>query len=509
MEKSDVLIIGSGIAGLTFAIKIAETRPDLSVRIFTKNNPQESNTFYAQGGIAVVLNHLEDSFGQHINDTLQAGHGLNNPEVVEMVVKQAPERLSELICWGTSFDADPEGKLDLGLEGGHSQNRIVHQKDLTGSEIENKLWLKANSLPNISFFEHFIATDLLLGPNKTCIGAIAFNKKTNEYVQVQSKIVYLATGGSGQIFKNTTNPSVATGDGVAMAYRAGAKIEKMNFFQFHPTALFQKNKHALFLISEAVRGFGAHVVNKSGNRFLFQYDYRGELATRDIVSEAIFSELKKSGVEHVFLDCRHLEMKSFKAHFPTIVNYCNRIGYDLGKDLIPIVPAAHYQCGGIDVDKNAKTSIQNLYAAGECSHTGLHGANRLASNSLLEALVYAHQAARAVLQEIDDIFIIEKVFDSKFSGTEKIVPEFLAKSLQRLNNLMEYRVIFSAEIDQKKKLFTELNQLQKKIDSYESNFRPSAEFFELKNMLQVSLLIVEQAIERNADQFSKALKVSP
>lgn len=492
--KTDVLVIGSGIAGLSFAIKIATARPDLSILVITKNNNESCNTAHAQGGIAVVLDKIKDSFEQHIEDTLQAGQRLNDPEVVKMVISQAPERLNELINWGANFDINETGDLDLGLEGGHSRKRIVHHKDLTGKEMVNTLVKKAASLSNISFEDHFFVTDLAVEKDsKKCVGVVVLDKRSGKELSIASRITLLATGGSGRIFQNTTNPAVATGDGVAMAHRAGANITNMHFIQFHPTALYQKDKHALFLISEAVRGFGAWIVNSKGERFLFKYDNRGELATRDIVSEAIVKELKISGEESVYMDCRHLDCETFTSHFPTITAYCASVGIDLRNDLLPIVPAAHYQTGGIEVNKYAETSLQHLYASGECAHTGLHGMNRLASNSLLEALVYSHQAAGKVLEDIDRIYLnelpVKENCNSKAYGAD---PQILERMLKELNQIMSFDLLYASGKNNKEKALDHIQALQSKLKMYPS--AGNQVHFELENMIQTSIVILKHAI---------------
>lgn len=494
--KTDVIVIGSGVAGLTFAIKVAEAKPNASVTVITKEENNISNTAQAQGGIAVVLDKLRDSFELHIKDTLRAGRNLNDPEVVHMVVSQAPERLQELINWGTSFDAGKSGNFELGLEGGHSRHRIVHHRDLTGLEIQRKLIARAESCPNITFYDHYFVTDLRLDDKQnTCTGVTVLNKRSNQLLNISSRITFLASGGSGMIFGNTTNPSVATGDGVAMAYRAGARVANMNFIQFHPTALYEENKHPLFLISEAVRGFGAYIVNHKGNRFLFSTDVRGELATRDIVSEAIVKELKQSGKESVFLDCRHLDYKRFKKEFPTIVSYCSSIGLDFRADLIPVVPAAHYQCGGIQTNWKAKTSIPNLFASGECAHTGLHGANRLASNSLLEALVFSHQASLAVIEELDSIPVPAdqkaRILDL---SEDEADDEIIASLGQRLNSIMSYELLQSAPKREKIEAFEQLQHLQDMLEDYPPFNSGTVAFYELRNMVQTAILILRDAI---------------
>ncbi|GHA34483.1 L-aspartate oxidase [Salinimicrobium marinum] len=495
--KTDVLVIGSGIAGLSFAIKTAEKRPDLDIIVLTKNSKDVCNTAHAQGGMAVVLDQISDSFEQHTEDTIRAGKGLNERNIVEMVVSQAPERLLELIEWGAKFDEDRYGDLELGLEGGHSQKRIIHHRDLTGREIYTKLRLKAKSLESIQFIDNYFVTDLLVG-RSLCTGVTVLDKEDNQYKNIFSKITFLASGGSGMIFENTTNPAVATADGLAMAYRAGASIRDMSYIQFHPTALYEKDKHPLFLISEAVRGFGAYVVNHKGNRFLLQHDHRGELATRDIVSEAIVKELKISGEKSAFLDCRHLDYADFQEHFPTIVSYCLSIGIDIRIDLIPIVPAAHYQCGGIAVDVFARTSVKNLYASGECAHTGLHGANRLASNSLLEALVFSHQAAKVVLQEIDLIKAPETNanLSEKHTGPEAD-PTIISSLKIRLNELMTYDLLYSSGKDEKEGALQQLLMLLEILREDTPFNTGTTEFYELRNMVQTAVLILEDAIQHS------------
>ena len=493
--NTDVLVIGSGIAGLSFAVKIAEARPELQIVVLTKSNNDVCNTTHAQGGIAVVLDRGKDSFEQHVSDTIKAGKGLNDKEVVEMVVSQAPDRLVELIEWGTSFDSNLKGEFALGLEGGHSQRRIVHHRDLTGRELEHKLLKKAAGFDNIRFYDHYFVTDLLLDRGNTCIGVSALDKHRDHRINITSRITFLASGGSGMVFQNTTNPSVATGDGIAMASRAGAKVSNMNFVQFHPTALYEEDKYPLFLISEAVRGFGAYVVNEKGNRFLFNSDMRGELATRDIVSEAIVKELKLSGEKCAYLDCRHLDFEEFQNEFPTIVSYCRSIGIDVETDLIPIVPAAHYQCGGIDVDLDAKTTVGNLYASGECAHTGLHGANRLASNSLLEALVNSHQAARAVLAEIDAVTApVPQEQKEVFRAEQEADDEILMSLRSRLNEIMTYDLIHASEKRQKKEALEQLSDLKEMLDFYPPFNTGTAEFYELRNMVETAILILDHAV---------------
>jgi len=403
IHKTDFLVIGSGIAGLSFALKTATEFKDATVTIITKNKKNESNTKYAQGGISTVWDKTVDSFKQHTQDTLIAGDGICDEKVVKMVVKSAPERLQELINWGTQFDKNSNGKYSLGREGGHSQDRILHHKDITGAEIERALIAQVEKAENITFLTYHYAIDLITEhqvkkkhikrkEKVTCFGAYVLDEKKNIVKTFSAKITMLATGGNGQVYSTTTNPVVATGDGIAMAYRAKAEISDVEFIQFHPTALYNPGEYPAFLISEAVRGEGAILRDYYGERFMKKYDEREELASRDIVARAIDNELKKSGKPNVYLDCTHIDYKAFKKHFPNITEKCLSLGIDVRKDFIPVSPAQHYICGGVNVNKKAKTSLKNLYASGEVTRTGLHGANRLASNSLLEGLVFSHNA---------------------------------------------------------------------------------------------------------------------
>lgn len=406
MDKFDVIVVGSGISGLSFSIKLAEKRKDISIVLFTKAENNESNTRYAQGGIAGVFNLKEDSFQSHIQDTLQAGGNECNREIVEKIIRSAPERIAELESWGVNFTKDRNGNNSAALEGGHSFPRVIHAKDATGNEIENVLLQKIKNYPNITLLNHVEVIELLKKED-AIDGVKVIDKKNNSIYQIHSKVVALSTGGCGQLFQFTTNPKIATGDGVALAYKVGAKIEGMNYIQFHPTAFFEKKKSPLFLISEAVRGKGAYIVNKEGKRFVFDYDTRGELATRDIVTKAILKEMNLNNSENVFLDCRHISSEVFKNEFPTIHQYCEQNGIKTEFDLIPIIPAAHYQCGGISVDEYGETTVRNLFAIGECSNTGMHGKNRLASNSLLEAIAFAHFAA----EKIGDSLVKETIIN--------------------------------------------------------------------------------------------------
>lgn len=427
--KTDVLVIGSGIAGLFAALKISEFA---EVILITKKDKTESNTNYAQGGIASVID-SNDSFEKHIQDTLIAGAGLCHRDTVEMMVKEGPERIKDLIKIGTKF-TEINGRFDLVKEGGHSHSRILHAKDLTGQEIERALINSINLKSNILLLENYTAIDFLTEhnlrknknleiENKNCYGVYALNSQTNEVVKIQSKATLLASGGLGQVYLHTTNPKIATGDGFAMAYRAGVKIANMEFIQFHPTALFGSSslpefESRSFLISEAVRGFGGILRTKDGNAFMEKYDPRKELAPRDIVARAIDNELKKRGDEFIYLDITFKNKNEIIERFPNIYNTCLRLGIDITTEFIPVVPSAHYVCGGIMVDKNAQTSLNGLYACGEVTMTGVHGANRLASNSLLEAVVYSDRAAKSIKQFLEDKRVkLPEIPDWDDSGT--------------------------------------------------------------------------------------------
>jgi L-aspartate oxidase len=496
MITTNYLIIGSGVAGLTFAIKIADRFPDKKVTIITKAAEDESNTKYAQGGIAIVLDQDDDSYQKHIQDTLVCGDGLCDEEVVRMVITEGPKRLKELIEWGAKFDKTTKGNFDLGKEGGHSQNRVVHHKDQTGFEIERAILVEAHKKKNIQVLDHHFALDLITEKN-SCYGAYALNQKTNEILTFQSDFTLLATGGIGHLYGHTTNPIIATGDGIAMANRANAVTKDMEFIQFHPTALYETTSGSKFLISEAVRGFGAYLRTKKGTRFMLDYDDRGELASRDIVSQSIEIELKKTGEDCVFLDCTHLDLIEFKKHFPTIYQRCLSIGIDISKSWIPVIPAQHYLCGGIKVDKNGKTSIDNLFACGECSQTGLHGANRLASNSLLEALVYSDTIYNYLANPtLESLKPKHPVTDYEETQKPILKPAHITKMKEELQHLMHKKVgIVRYETDLMKAL-EQLTQWQHEIESINKNFQLSSAICELNNMITVGTLIIQQSINR-------------
>lgn len=510
ITKVDCLVIGSGIAGLTYALRVAQSRKDLKILIITKSSSDECNTKYAQGGIATVHNLKFDSIEQHVKDTLIAGDGLCDKAVVEMVVAQGPKRLQELIDWGVQFDENKDGDFDLGKEGGHSQHRILHHKDATGFEIARALLYKIKRMDNITLLEQHCSIDLMTQHQSkiqdegklTCFGAYVLEKKTNTVKSIIAKITMLCTGGAGQVYANTTNPTVATGDGIGMAYRAKAKITGMEFIQFHPTALYQNpQEHPAFLISEAVRGLGAKLRDHKGDLFMKRFDPREELASRDIVARAIDTIIKESGRGFVFLDATHLDYQAFAKNFPNILNKCEKIGIDIKKDWIPVVPATHYICGGIDVDHHGSTTINHLFACGECSRTGLHGANRLASNSLLEALVYSHNSYQKTLTTIDDIKHNEQIKDWDGSNTsankEHILITRVRQEVQEIMN--DYVGIVRSD----RRLNNAYKRLKIIYEETEDLFKKSylsAGICELRNLITTGYLICKQSIERKVNK---------
>lgn len=509
MPHTDFLVIGSGIAGLTFALKVANQIPKAGVTIITKADESESNTKYAQGGIAVALINETDSIEQHIKDTLRAGDGICNRKIVEMVVKEGMPRLKEIIRWGASFDKKSSGKFDLGMEGGHSVKRILHHKDITGLEVERKLLKQIHSKKNIRMLPHCYAIDLItehhLGKKKAkhihCFGAYILNKSTNKIEKYTASITLLATGGIGQVYKYTTNPLIATGDGIAMASRAGAAISNMEFIQFHPTALYHPGESPLFLISEAVRGFGAYLCNKNRHRFMFAYDDRGELASRDIVARAIDFEIKKSGEPCVFLDCRHLRKQEFIKHFPNIYNKCKSIGINIFKEMIPVVTAAHYLCGGIRTDANGKTTIKNLYACGECADTGLHGANRLASNSLLEALVFAHRCYADAVKLYPETKPLPAVPEWNEDGTSQPEENILITNFKNeLQMIMSDYVGIVRSNDRLKLAKKRIAMLEDEIAQLYKCSILSPQLCELRSLITVGKLVLTNSIHRKENR---------
>jgi L-aspartate oxidase len=507
--QTDYLVIGSGIAGLTYALKVAKHCPDKTVTVITKATPDETNTKYAQGGVAVVNDLENDSFEKHIDDTLIAGDGLCNREVVEIVVKEGPARVQELIDWGAEFDKDAEGDYKLGKEGGHSEFRILHYKDVTGKEMERALLNALKQLPNIQMIHHCFVIDIItqhhLGylvtkstPDISCFGVYVLNAQTNRIEKILSKITLLATGGNGQVYRTTTNPSIATGDGVAMVYRAKGRIENMEFIQFHPTALYEVGKRGqAFLITEAVRGDGGILRNINGEAFMEHYDARKDLAPRDIVARAIDNEMKITGTEHVYLDCRHMNIDNFKEHFPNIYEKCLSIGIDVTKNMIPVAPAAHYSCGGIKTDEWGRSSIQNLYACGECSSTGLHGANRLASNSLLEAMVFAHRCYVDAVNKMDSLKELPDVPDWSAEGTSQPKEMILiTQSLKELQQVMSDYVGIVRNNVRLQRAMKRIDLLFEETEGLYQTTTVSPQLLELRNMITAGYLIIKGAAFR-------------
>ena len=509
--KSDILILGSGVAGLTIAIKTARALPDKKVFVVTKAEESESNTKYAQGGIAAVWDKL-DSFEDHIRDTMIAGDQLNDPKVVKMVVEEAPKCMKQLIDWGADFDLNIKGDIDLGKEGGHSTNRILHHKDITGFELEKTLLGQVESLSNITLLPYHFTIDLItdhhLSDNETeedisCYGAYILNQQTKKIDTYLSTSIILATGGSGQVYAATTNPNVATGDGIAMAYRAKAKIEDMEFVQFHPTSLYQPGESPAFLISEAVRGFGAYLRNKKGERFMLGIDHRAELAPRDIVARAIDSELIKTGDQHVYLDCTHLEMDAFIAHFPNIYKKCKSLGIDVASQFIPVVPAAHYFMGGVVVDKKGYTSLNNLFACGECSRTGLHGANRLASNSLLEALVFGNKIAEEISENRKELVFDENLMVPEWDEEGTTVPKekvLISHNRKTIQNIMTDLVAIVRSNERLEKALDHLDYLYQDTEKAYAKSKLSPQICELRNLNANAYLIVKQSMVRKENR---------
>ncbi|MBX5438372.1 MAG: L-aspartate oxidase [Thermoflavifilum sp.] len=505
---TDFLVIGSGIAGLTYALKVARHFPQRQVTVLTKTQEDETNTKYAQGGVAVVNDLEHDSFERHIEDTLIAGDGLCNEAIVKMVVQEGPERVREIMDWGAQFDRDAFGAFSRGREGGHSRHRVLHHKDSTGREMERVLLEAVHQQPNIQLLTHCFVVDLItqhhLGylvtkstPDITCFGVYVLNLHTQQIEKLLSSVTVLATGGCGRVYRTTTNPSIATGDGVAMVYRAKGRIENMEFIQFHPTALYQPGSGSTFLISEAVRGEGAILRNHAGEAFMERYDPRKELAPRDIVARAIDSEMKRTGTEYVYLDCSPIPEDRFRTHFPNIYEKCRQLNIDIQTNWIPVAPAAHYSCGGIKTDEWGRTSIRRLYACGECASTGLHGANRLASNSLLEAMVFAHRCYLDSVQLIQQPFSLPSVPDWDAAGTT--VPKemiLITQSLKELQQVMsDYVGIVRSNI-RLQRAMRRLDLLFEETEAlYESTIL-SPQLCELRNLITVGYLIVKCAMFR-------------
>lgn len=505
IHEYDFLVIGSGLAGMSFALKVADKG---KVAILCKNKLEEANTNLAQGGIASVTNTAADNFEKHIQDTLIAGDGLCNEAVVRKVVEDAPREIKQLVDWGVDFDKDESGHFDLHREGGHSEFRILHHKDSTGAEVQHTLMKRIQQHPNIDVFEEFYAIEIItqhhLGqlvkhttPDIECYGAYVLEPKKHTVHTFLSKVTLMATGGIGQIYQTTTNPSIATGDGISMVYRAKGRVKDMEFVQFHPTSLYNPSERPSFLITEAMRGYGAVLRDIKGREFMHKYDKRGSLAPRDIVARAIDTEMKLAGSDYVYLDVTHKNADETKEHFPMIYDKCLSLGIDIAKDYIPVVPAAHYLCGGIVVDMHARSSINYLYAAGECSCTGLHGANRLASNSLLEAIVYADLAAKDALSKIDSLSINHEVPEWNDKGTslnEEMV--LITQSKKEVGQIMSNYVGIVRSNLRLKRAFDRLELLYEETKDLYERSTVTREICELRNIINTGYLVIKMAMER-------------
>jgi L-aspartate oxidase len=504
MRNVDFLVVGSGIAGLSFALKAAKYG---KVLIVTKVNEDESNTKYAQGGVAVVVD-KEDSFEKHIEDTLIAGDGLCDPKIVEIVVKEGPERIQEIIDYGTNFDKTNRGIYDLAKEGGHSEHRVLHYKDITGWEIERALLEQIHKDPNIEILTHYFAIELItqhhLGVfvDKTsedieCYGVYALDTRDNTVIKITAKVTLMATGGAGHIYSTTTNPVIATGDGIAMVYRAKGKVRNMEFIQFHPTALYNPGEYPSFLISEAVRGFGGVLKTRNGEEFMQLYDERRSLAPRDIVARAIDSEMKKSGDDFVYLDIRHRSKADILSHFPNIYAKCLSIGLDMTKDMIPVTPAAHYMCGGILVDEDGRSSIKRLYACGECSSTGLHGANRLASNSLLEATVFADRIYLDAIEVYAKNIVPDNIPEWDETNTQLLNEDILVThNLRETQKVMSDYVGIVRSDFRLERAMRRLGLIYEETESFYKETKLSVKLCELRNVIQSAYLVIKSAMLR-------------
>ena len=509
----DFLVIGSGIAGLTLALDAAEHG---EVIVVTKRALDESNTKYAQGGIAAVLS-PEDSFASHVEDTLVAGAGLNHPRAVEVCVTEGPAQIRALQTRGARFDQAPSDAhadesapdltraadapgLDLHLEGGHAARRIVHAGDMTGREVERALVESVRANPRIQVLEHHMAIDLItlskFGGPEVCAGAYALDVEAGKVRTILARATVLATGGAGKVYLYTSNPDVATGDGVAMAYRAGAGMANLEFYQFHPTCLYHP-KAKSFLITEAIRGEGGRLLLPDGERFMTRFDARGELAPRDVVARAIDHEMKRLGADCVFLDISHQSLDFLQSHFPTVMARCLEFGIDISAEPIPVVPAAHYTCGGVVVDTRGRTDLAGLYAIGETSFTGLHGANRMASNSLLECIVYAESAARHIAQTLQQTRAPDAAppwDESQVTDSDEDV--VISHNWDELRRFMWDYVGIVRTDKRLQRAQHRVQLLQAEIAEYYGNYKVSNDLLELRNLAMVAQLMIQCAISR-------------
>lgn len=493
MKTFDIIVVGSGIAGLTFAFKIAPYANNLC--IITKKNADDTNTNYAQGGIASVFGE-DDSFEDHIRDTIETGRYLSHKDAVEIMVTNGPKLVRELKELGAKFEMDEKGNFKLSKEGGHSKRRIVYAGDYTGYEIEKTLLNHIKTYRNVLMLNNHFVCDLIVDENNLCQGVYVLDLESNEIEPYFSQFVVLATGGCGQVYKFTTNPMIATGDGIAMAYLANAKIGNMEFFQFHPTALYNSEKNGRsFLISEAVRGEGAFLKLKDNRQFMHKYSEKKSLAPRDIVARAIDAELKLSGEDYVLLDLAPFTEKKFKERFPQIYEKCKEMNINVPYEPIPVVPAAHYSCGGIYTDTSARTSIKNLYAIGEVACTGVHGANRLASNSLLEALVFADRCYQDIKEKIKTPFetTVPGFYNQPLNISSQIQESFL-NLRKKIKEIMWKKVSIVKSLKSLKEADQMINMISETFFNYES-FN-TVEYFELRNMIIVSKIIINSALKR-------------
>mgnify|MGYP003305229065 FL=1 len=508
VRKFDFLIIGSGVAGMSYALKVANAGKG-RVALVCKTSLEEANTTKAQGGIASVTDLSVDNFEKHIQDTMIAGDFISNPDAVEQVVKNGPQGIRDLIKWGVNFDKKENGEFDLHREGGHSEFRILHHADDTGAEIQRGLMEAVRNNPNIEVLEHHFAVEIItqhhLGirvtrrtPDIECYGAYILNPDTGKIDTYLSRLTLMATGGTGAVYATTSNPDIATGDGIAMVYRAKGKVKDMEFVQFHPTVLYNPQEaHPAYLITEAMRGYGGILRLPNGEEFMQKYDERLSLAPRDIVARAIDHEMKIHGLDHVCLDVTHKDPETPKRHFPNIYAKCMSLGIDITRQYIPVAPSAHYMCGGILVDLDACSSIRRLYAVGECACTGLHGGNRLASNSLIEAVVYADKAAQHSLENIDQYTFNENIPEWNDEGTltneEKVL---IAQDLKEVNQIMSTYVGIVRSDLRLHRAWERLDLLYEETEHLFKRVKPTRDICELRNMINVGYLITRHAIER-------------